>query len=234
MYKIIVLLLLCATASATWPRLVENTLSYRTTAVSWLLLIRPLKPALLFFDSTGSRMSRRSDFSFVINWWYFGRLWNRFMPAWKLNIGRNAYQSIANSNLDKNLGVTIYHNTVTNKRTIDRTDLVIPKPWITSFYVWPLLIHSWVVQTEIYRRLSHRARPTQRTFIIIDASQSVIFWVTMWSLTLPQIVRIITWSQLFTWSYHVINIDWWSSTAFRTQQFQFGIQKRLPRWFVVE
>ena len=156
------------------------------------------------------------------------------MTLFHTHPANHATQSIANSNLDKNLGVTLFHNIVTNKRSIDRTDLVIPKPWITSFYAWPLLIQSGIMQTGIFRRLSHRARPTQRTFIVIDRSQDIVFGITTWSMTLPQIMSIITGSQLFMWAYHVINIDGWSSTAFKSQRFQFGSKKILPWWFVVE
>lgn len=218
------------------PRLTERNVSYRVTSYSGLTFVRPLSNIWMIWNDSGTRATSLIDswYKFVINWWYF--TWNKswtFIPAWKLQIWGTWIASTVNSNLDKNLWVTVLFDRKTQKRWIDRKDLVIPKPNVASFYVWPLLIQSWVVNTWVFVKTSHWLKPAERTFIVIDRNQNVVFGVSTWKITLPSLMSWIVESRLFTWQYHVVNLDWWSSTSIRTQKTSFGTRNRLPWWFGV-
>lgn len=218
------------------PSVTEKSLSYRVTSYSGFNFVRPLSSVQMIrnWSWTHSQQLFDSGYKFVINWWYFTRnsSW-LFLPAWKLNIWNIWLASTVNSNLDRNLWVTLLFNWKTQIRSISKSDLVLPQSDTTSFYVWPLLIQSWFINTWVNTKISHWLKPAERTFIVIDRNQKVVFGSYTWKITLPALVSGVIDSQLFTWAFHVVNLDWGSSTSIRTNKIKFGTRSKLPWWFGV-
>ena len=189
-----------------------------------LLIIKPNKWKHLFINS-GSTVKNIFDqhkAKAVINWSYFRKDGEgTFYQAWA---SFKNWKTIAKSSFCDDPNICALFNT----DTMDIKPIVYSGEYDGSRRsAGPMLLQSWTINIQIKKKFSHRSSKTKRTVLVFPWPY---FVYTQKDYTLFELAKIL--KKLFPTS-TVVNLDWWSSTSFYNNSYQFNSKKLLPEFFVL-
>ncbi len=241
-----------ATDVSSWAR-VDNTIKhpyyreskwsydlYMSSGVYLFALKSTIQPIWNASGTNARKLQSDYKFDLVTNGGYFtyhGPT-NSFQPAGRIVDGirviRSMVKEFFSKWLDKNLAVTLIYRNKSNTVELSHNDIVVPTTGIWARYTGPQIIQSGQILTDITANISHRQRKATRTFLIIDMNGKPHLWVTIEWYTLPALAAKIQEMKVFYWKYHVVNMDWWSSTALAAGTRYWNSRSRLPWFFGVK